>query len=79
MTLVAWIPFLEPMHFMMGAWYLLAIPLVVGIAMVHKGLHLPAHGPWLKEVGIMTVQATLGIIALSVVLDAFVVWVLPAM
>jgi hypothetical protein len=67
------------MHFMVGVWYLLALPLLVGISMVHKGLHLPEHGPWLKEVGIMTVQATLGVVALSLVLDAFVVWVLPVL
>ena len=60
-----------------GLWYLLAIPLLVGIAMVHKGLRLPEHGLWLRGVGIMTLQSLLGLIALGVALYVLVLLIVP--
>jgi len=74
---LAWIPFLEPMHFMQGLWYLLAIPLLVGIAMVHKGLRLPERGLWLRGVGIMTLQSLLGLVGLAVGLYLLVLVIVP--
>jgi hypothetical protein len=75
--MMAWIPFLEPMHFMQGAWLMLSIPLVIGIAMVHKALRMPEHASWWSGVAVMTVQSLLGLLALAFVLDAFVLWVIP--
>jgi len=77
MQSMAWIPFLEPMHFMQGAWLALSIPLVIGISMVHKALRTPEHKPWVASVVVMTVQSLFGLLALALVLDAFVLWVIP--
>ena len=77
MLLIAWIPFLEPMHFLQGAWLVLSIPLVIGISMVHKALQTPEHKRWWPPVGIMSVQVMLGLAALAFVLDVFVLWVIP--
>ena len=77
MWVLAWIPFLEPMHFMQGLWYVLAIPLVIGIAMVHKGLRLPEHGLWLRAVSVMALQSLLGLISLAIVLYVLVLWIVP--
>lgn len=74
---LAWIPFLEPLHALQGAWLILSVPLVIGIAMAHKALRIPEHAPWAKPVAIMTVQALLGLLALALVLDAFVLWIVP--
>ncbi len=78
MSIFAWIPFLEPMQFMQGVWYLLAIPLLLGISMAHKGMRLPASGPWMRSVAVMTLQALLGLIALSLAIVLLVRLVVPA-
>ncbi|MCH2137116.1 MAG: hypothetical protein MK101_11150 [Phycisphaerales bacterium] len=75
---VAWIPFVEPLNALQSVWLLLSIPLVIGISMAHKAMRIPEHASWGRPSAIMTVQALLGIIALAVVLDLFVLWVIPA-
>ncbi|MCH2139041.1 MAG: hypothetical protein MK074_08335 [Phycisphaerales bacterium] len=77
--LLAWIPFLEPMHFMQPLWYLLSVPLLIGIAMVHKALRVPQSGTWLRASSIMTAQALLGLIALTLVLAAVVYGIVPSL
>lgn len=63
---LAWRPFLDPLDLHQW-WYLLLIPVALGVSMAYKAVRvhdLKAY-PW--QVGMMTVQVVLGMIALAVV------------
>lgn len=77
--LVAWIPFLQPLTGLHSAWHLLAIPLVIGVSMVYKGVRLPEHDAWTRAWCIMTVQVLLALIALGVAVALLVRGVLPVL
>tara|TARA_Y100001934_G_scaffold231932_1_gene280373 strand:- start:42 stop:278 length:237 start_codon:yes stop_codon:yes gene_type:complete len=75
--MLAWIPFLEPMTGLMSVWYLLAIPLVVGISMTYKAIRIPERGPWGPEVVIMSLQVVCGIVLMAIFLGLFVSYIIP--
>lgn len=76
MTL-AWRPFLEPLD-LQRAWFILLLPLAVGISVVYKAVRLHSMDHYLKEVGIMTVQVVVGMLALAVgfylLVEVYVKW-----
>jgi hypothetical protein len=76
MTL-AWIPFLQPVPELVSLWYLLCIPLVIGVAMVYKALWIPEGRSWGQQVIMMSVLMVGGLAGLAIVLGAFVQIVIP--
>ena len=60
--MLGWIPLIEPMFGLVGLWYWLVIPLVIGISMVYKAIRIPEDGPWGREVIIMTAQVLVGLV-----------------
>jgi hypothetical protein len=40
MTLLAWIPFVDPLNGLQSTWYVLLIPLAFGIAMSYKAMRV---------------------------------------
>ncbi len=42
--MAAWIPFLQPIPQLVGGWYLLCIPLVVGVSMVYRAIWTDQDG-----------------------------------
>ena len=76
MTL-AWIPFLQPAPELVSLWYLLCIPLVIGVAMVYKALWIPEGRSWGQQVIMMSVLMVGGLVGLAIVLGAFVQIVIP--
>ena len=77
MNLFAWIPFVEPMPSIGSWWPLLLIPLSVGISMIYKALRVSTLNHYVREVGIMTAQIVVAMLALSVVLILLVQVVIP--
>ncbi|HJO16197.1 MAG TPA: hypothetical protein QF800_04840 [Phycisphaerales bacterium] len=70
---------IEPMFGLVGLWYWLVIPLVIGISMVYKAIRIPEDGPWGREVIIMTAQVLVGLVALAVLLGVMVKYVIPSL
>jgi|TARA_B100001964_G_scaffold24371_1_gene24353 hypothetical protein len=77
--MLGWIPLIEPMFGLVGLWYWLVIPLVIGISMVYKAIRIPEDGPWGREVIIMTAQVLVGLVALAVLLGVMVKYVIPSL
>ena len=76
MTL-AWIPFLQPVPELVSLWYLLCIPLVIGVAMVYKALWIPEGRSWGQQVIMMSILIVGGLAGLAIVLGVFVQIVIP--
>ena len=74
---MAWIPFLQPMPELVSLWYVLCIPLVIGVAMVYKALWIPEGRSWGQQVSVMSALLVVGLVALAVVLGLFVQVVIP--
>jgi hypothetical protein len=75
--IVAWIPFLQPIPALVSLWYLLCIPLVIGVAMVYKALWIPEGRSWAQQVWVMSALLVVGLVSLAVVLGVFVQVVIP--
>lgn len=75
--MLAWIPFLQPVPELVSMWYLLCIPLVMGVAMVYKALWIPEGRSWGQQVVMMSILMVAGLAGLAVALGVFVQIVLP--
>jgi hypothetical protein len=75
--LLAYIPFITPIGLFHTWWYLLAIPLSFGIAMIYKALRLPRLDRYWRQVVMMTIQIVLAMIGLTLALILFVQVVIP--
>jgi hypothetical protein len=76
-AMLAWIPFVEPLNLFHTWWYLLALPLSFGIAMIYKAMRLPTLDRYWQQVLVMTTQVILGMIGMSVALGLLVRFVIP--
>lgn len=74
--LAAYIPFWHPLP-VHEWWYLLLLPLSLGIAMIYKAIRLPTLDQYWRQVAVMTVQIVVAMIALAIGLMVFVVVLLP--
>ena len=77
MTTLAWMPFLQPMTGAIHWWWLLIVPMCVGISVTWKAIRLRALDRYWREVGIMTGQLLLGMAAIAAGLMLLVRVVLP--
>jgi hypothetical protein len=77
MSQLAWIPFAQPMTGTIHAWWLWIVPMVVGISITWKAIRLPSLHRYWREVGWMSGQVLLGMLALAVGLIVLVQWVVP--
>ena len=67
-NLLAYIPFVDPIHALQDWWYLLLIPLAFGIAVIYKALRSPQLEHYWQNVLVMTGQIVAAMIALAIVL-----------
>ncbi len=75
--MLAWIPFIEPLNIFHQWWYLLLLPLSLGISVVYKGVRMrDLQGFW-REATIMTVQIVLAMIALAIGVTLLVQVIIP--
>jgi len=76
-TLLAYVPFLKPALFLHDIWYLLVIPLALGISIIYKAMREETlEGFWMK-VFIMTTQIVLAMIGLAIALTLLVQVIIP--
>ena len=75
--MLAWIPFIEPLNIFHQWWYLLLLPLSLGISVVYKGVRMrDLQGFW-RETTIMTVQIVLAMVALALMVTLLVQVIIP--
>lgn len=77
LTLSAWRPFLDPLD-VNRSWFVLLLPLALGIAVAYKAIRVPSMKTYWREVAIMTGQIVLGMAALGAASYLFIQHVLPA-
>lgn len=74
----AWRPFLEPLD-LHALWWVLLIPLALGVSVVYKAVRVRDMRRYWREVVIMTAQIVLAMILLGAAvylfIEFYVVWV----
>ena len=75
--MLAWIPFIEPLNLFHEWWYLLLVPLSLGISIVYKGVRMKVLAGFWRETTIMTVQIVLAMVALAVLVTLLVQVIIP--
>lgn len=70
-------PFLDPLPFE-RYWYLLIIPIALGVAMAYKAVRVWDMKRFWRDVIVMTAQIVAGMIALGTLTFLFVQFIAPA-
>ncbi len=65
MTTLAWTPFIDPID-ANAVWYLLLIPIAVGISLAFKAVRVGDMKKYPKHVAMMTAQIITGIVVLAI-------------
>jgi hypothetical protein len=77
MPLLAYIPFLDPLDVFHDWWFLLVIPLSLGISIIYKAMRMASLDGYWRQVAVMTTQIVLAMIAGAILLMLFVELVIP--
>jgi hypothetical protein len=77
-SLLAYIPFIDPLDWVHEWWYLLLIPMCFGIATIHKALRMEELGNFWREVALLTLVILLYMIGLAIAIVLIVQLVIPA-
>ncbi len=77
MSLLAWIPFLEPITAVAHVWWALLLPMVVGISVAWKAIRLRSFDRYWRSVWFMSAQLLAGMVALAAALMLLVRVVVP--
>lgn len=75
--LFGYVPFITPLSIFHTWWYLLLVPLALGISMIYKALRLRDLRTYWREVAVMTAQIVLAMIGLAIALVILVQLVIP--
>lgn len=75
--LVAWLPFLQPITALGNAWWLLMVPLVFGVAVVHRAVQDQSMDGYWGRVIRLTVKANAVLSLLALAIYLFVYFVIP--
>ena len=65
------------MNAVQASWYLLLIPMAIGISVIYRSLRETSYNEYWRSVIIMSIHIVVGISALSLVIGAFVQLVIP--
>ena len=76
-SVVAWIPFIEPMQSLGSWWIALLIPLSVGISMIYKAMRMERLDGYARAVATMTAQLVLSMLLLAFALFLVVQILIP--
>ncbi|HWB20356.1 MAG TPA: hypothetical protein VG711_08665, partial [Phycisphaerales bacterium] len=77
MQALAYIPFIDPLNIFQIYWYLLIIPLALGISITYKAMRIYDLGDYFRQVMIMTFQIILAMMLLAVGLTLLIQFVIP--
>ena len=76
MSMLAWIPFHNPMNIPPSLILWLVIPLCFSVAVIHRALRVSDLGQLWKRIAILTVEIVLGLGALAVAAWLVLCWML---
>ncbi|MDA1007614.1 MAG: hypothetical protein O2800_01230 [Planctomycetota bacterium] len=76
--ILGWIPFLQPLDILGGGWWILIVPLVFGIAMVHRSVRCMSLSRYWGEVVSMTATSLAVMALLAIGIWAVLEFALPA-
>ena len=76
-TLLAFVPFLDPLPGVNQWWYLLLVPLALGISIIYKAVRLASLDGFWRHVAVMTTQIVLAMIGLAVFMVVLVQVLIP--
>lgn len=76
-ALVAWVPFLQPITALGNAWWLLMVPLVFGVAVVHRAVQDQSMDGYWGRVIRLTVKANAVLGSLALAIYLFVYFIIP--
>lgn len=79
LPLIAWIPFLEPVRGIGNAWWLLSVPLIVGISVAYKSIRAASVERFWRQVAWFSLRVMLIMVALTVALFVLVRIVVPSL
>ncbi len=77
MTIIAWIPFLQPAGVPENYWWVLMFPLVFGISIAYRATHDHSIDHFWYRVSLFTAKSILAMGSLALVLYLFVYWIIP--
>ncbi len=75
--MLAWIPFIEPCNALQSVWYLLLVPLSLGISLMYRAIRETITADYWRSVVVMTIQIVVVIAALGVGLGVIVDFLIP--
>ena len=78
-SILAWIPFIEPMQSLGGWWIALLIPLSLGISMIYKAMRMEQLKGYGAAVATMTAQLVLSMLLLAFALFIVVQVLIPSL
>lgn len=76
-ALIAWVPFLQPITALGNAWWLLMVPLVFGVAVVHRAVQDQSMDGFWGRVIRLTVKANAVLGSLALAIYLFVYFIIP--
>lgn len=76
-ALLAWTPFLQPAPGVQHWWWLLVVPMALGVAMAYKAIRVQELSQWPLAVAKMTLQVVAAVIGIAVGLYLLVIVLLP--
>ncbi len=79
MTMLGWVPFIQPLPGIQSNWLWLLPILIFGIAMMYKAVRVIDLATYWREVGIMTLQVLLAFLGLAVGIFILVQWIVPVL
>ncbi len=77
--MLAYVPFLDPIHALQDLWFLLLVPLTFGISIIYRAIRVQSLDHFWRGVGIMTTQIVVAIVALAIALIVLVQLVIPVL
>ena len=76
-ALLAWTPFLEPLPDAQHWWWVLVLPMALGVALSYKAIRTKDLARYPRDVASMTLQIVAAVVVIAVGLHLLVVVLLP--
>lgn len=76
-ALLAWTPFLEPLPGAQHWWWVLVLPMALGVALSYKAIRTKELARYPREVVAMTLQIVAAVVGIAIGLHLVVVVLLP--
>lgn len=76
-ALLAWTPFLEPLPDAQHWWWVLVLPMALGVALSYKAIRTKDLARYPRDVASMTLQIVAAVVGIAVGLHLLVVVLLP--